>query len=147
MNNFKIYIIRIIVLCAMVQFGAFFVDNDGFKRLYKLIVSILLIMFIANVPTFKNDLSQKINTHEYNVVYEDRINEKFTENVEKMIINDLKTRYSLEFFRVVVESDYTKITITIYGYFSESDSEIILNYIWNTYCTENDEVIINNGLS
>ncbi|MBQ4527398.1 MAG: hypothetical protein II998_04925 [Clostridia bacterium] len=145
MNTFKFYIIKIIIVSSVVQLGGLLITDNGFKKLFKLIGSVMLLVSIASVPGCDKQFDVNTNS-QYNINISDfnSINEEFTENVEKIIENDLKERFSLEFFRVKVTSDYYTMKIYVNGMFSEAEKIEIEKHLKTTYCTSHDEVNVNN---
>lgn len=146
MDSFKQYIIRIIVLCAVVQLGSVLITNDGFKRVYKLAGSIMLMISFLSLPSCNTKLDFDFIEQNKTVSTDDLLNGEFTDRVEKMISDDLKENFKLQFFRVEVTSDYSSINISVYGYFTNDEIATVENYIKNKYCTSEDEVMVKNEL-
>lgn len=146
MDYFKGYIIKIIVLCAMLQLGSFVISTESFKRLYKLVGSVMLMVSILNLPSCNAEYKIPYTDPDYTVETDNNINQEFTENVKDVIYKDIKETYKIESFRVEVKSDYVSISISIfvYGNFSDEIKDSLLKYIKSKYCTDEDEVIVKN---
>ena len=144
MYSLKLYIIKIIIVVAILQIGAMFINVRSYDRLYSLVGGIILIGTVLSVPDIKLNLSSPdILTQTEIPVLEDVVGKTFENNLQELIQEDIYQNYKIR-CEVKIKTDMEKLEIyVICNSNSISDTELY-NYVKNSYCTENDKVVIMN---
>ena len=146
MSDFKLYIIRIVIVVSIVQLGVI-MSGEKYKKLYSLVGAIFIVFAMLSFPNFdfgyfnfNYQLQTGVETGE------DNIAKAFTESVSEKIEDGIKETCNTE-ADVTVQTDenFSKLHITIDCCCPEEISVKIDEYVKKTFCTQNDEVIITNG--
>ncbi len=146
MSDFKLYIIRIVIVVSIVQLGVV-MSGEKYKKLYSLVGAIFIVFAMLSFPDFEFGnfnlnfpLPTDIETEE------DNIARTFTKSVSDKIEAGIKETCNTE-ADVTVQTDenFSKLHITIDCCCPEEISVKIDEYVKKTFCTQNDEVIITNG--
>ena len=144
MESIKLYIIKIIVVVAVLQIGGFFINIRSYNHLYSLVGGVILIATIFSAPGIKIDTNYLDLSHKEEIpAFEDTIENTFETRVEEMIAEGLHKKYKTQ-CRVEVDTDFEKLKINVFFDNELISNNEIYNYIKNTYCTEKDKVVINN---
>ena len=146
MSDFKLYIIRIIIVVSIVQLGVV-MSGQKYKKLYSLVGAIFIVFAMLSFPDFDFGYFN-INYPSQTVIEtgEDNIAKTFTDSVSKKIEEGIKETCNTE-ADVTVQTDenFSNLHITIACCCPEEISAKINEYVKKTFCTQNDEVIITNG--
>ena len=144
MYNIKLYIIKIVVVVTILQFGSLFINTVSYKQLYAIMGGIVLMGTIFSVPDINVDFSGFEYAGDTSTVkFDELLNEEFEVSVEQLVKNDLQKYFNLNASVNVDTIDDSLVIQIIY------DSEYIASkeihdYIRNNYCTENDRVVVEN---
>ncbi len=143
MNEFKSYIIRIIIVAAVVQFGTL-VSGEKYKKTYSFFGAIYIIFVLLSFPEFSIDkLSYKYDSNIKSEIGESVITRQFTDNVAKKISESIMLVFNLRAdVTVSTDSTYSKICIVIDCNCSDEEKYRIEEYVRKTFCTPEDEVTL-----
>lgn len=144
MENIKAYIIQIILVASIVQFGGLAVSGKAYQKLYKLVGAIFLMLTIFSFPNtnIKQILDASIVYSQPEEAGADYINSEFTKRVSEKIKNSVKSQYGIESeVTVVTNENYNGMSIWIIPD-SKIDTFELRQYVINNFCTQNDEVIV-----
>ena len=144
MDNIKVYIIQMIVVASIVQFGGLAVSGKAYRKLYKLVGAIFLMLTIFTFPNA--NVKQILET---SIVYSppvetgtDYVNSEFTKKVSEKIKNSIKSQYGIESeVTVVTDENYTSMSIRVIAD-GKIDTFALRQYVIDNFCTQNDEVIV-----
>ena len=146
MNDFKLYIIRIIIILSIVQLGIM-ISGEKYKKLYSLVGAIFIIFAFLSFP--KSDFFGLFNISYHTQakirIGEENISKAFTESVSDKIEDGIKENYNIK-ANVIVTTDekFSKLYITVNCDCPEDICVKINEYVKKTFCTQNDEVITTN---
>ena len=144
MDNIKAYIIQIIIVASIVQFGGLIISGKSYQKLYKLVGAIFLLLTIFSFPTanIKQILDTSISYSQYDDSGANYISMEFTEKVSAKIKQSIKSQYGIESeVTVTTNENYTAISVHIL-YDGEVDTAQLRQYVLDNFCTQNDEVIV-----
>ncbi len=144
MYSIKLYIIKVIIVVAILQIGSLFINIPSYKQLYAIAGGIILISTFFSLPATKVEfpdvnIPEKTEIADYQNIWQIE-SEK---NIEKLIYDDLVKEYHLECI-VEVQTDMKTLNINI-SYNNENVSpDQIYDFVKKKYCTDNDKVIVEN---
>ena len=141
MNELKAYIIRLVIVTAIVELGAV-ITGEKYKKIYSLVGAVFIIFAMLSFPGV--DLTNvSFKNHEAIKFYSEGISERFTYGVSQKIKDAITEVFDKEVFVFVsTDSSYSKICITIKCECSDEMRYKIEEYVTKTFCSSNDEVII-----
>lgn len=146
MDDFKLYIIRIIIIVSIVQLGVI-ISGEKYKKLYSLVGAIFIIFAIISFPDFNYANLSLFTSSNYQGEYNNEtVAEAFTRSVCEKIKEAIEENYGIK-SDVFVSTDesFSRLYIEI---ICDCDNELLATveeYVKNNFCTNNDEVIISNG--
>ena len=146
MDDFKLYIIRIIIILSIVQLGII-ISGEKYKKLYSLAGAVFIVFAILSFP--KTDFFELFNisypTQAEIGIGEENISTAFTESVSDKIEDGIKENYNIKAnVTVTTDEKFSKLYITVDCDCSEDICVKINDYVKKTFCTQNDEVITAN---
>lgn len=148
MEKIKLYIIKIILVAAVVQIGGLIVGSKSYQKLYKLIGGVFVIIAMISFPTINiSEITDDLNyeTIETSLVQGDFIKSEFANRVSDKIKADIEDRFEKRCdVYVDIDDDFSKLNIRVSAAFDEESARLIQKYITESYCAESDEVIVVN---
>lgn len=141
MNELKTYIIRIIVVAAIVQLGVI-VSGERYKKIYSLVGAIFIVFVILMIPSIN---LKEISFDDYKKIDFDEItiSRQFTDNVSKKIKENIMVTFGIDAnVNVTTDSSYSNICVTVACECSDELKYRIEEYVKKTFCTPSDEVIM-----
>ncbi len=137
MLNFKIFIVSIITVSYVVQFGSVILEKTRYSKIYKFISGVVILFSLFNLPI--NNSLNYIPVNQDAEIFSKDIKSEFENNLKNQILDDLHNKYYVN-QEISVSTDFDSIKIYIYNNDDEANS--IKEYLTEKYCTPNDEVII-----
>jgi len=144
MYSLKLYIIKIIVVVAILQIGGLFINIRSFARLYTLAGAIILVITIFSFPDIKLKIYEADVTEKAVVpVFEDALEKTFEKNLADKIMKSVYEDLNLT-CEVKIYTDMEQVEIYVFYENKNISPEELSNYIKSVYCSPKDRVVINN---
>ena len=141
MNDLKSYVIRIIIVASIVQFGTIAIGQK-YKKIYSFIGSVFIIFTMLSIPNV--DVGSFFN-FKYNELQSDNItvSERFTTEVSRKIQEEIHNVFGIDStVDVLTDNEFSKIKIVVKCSCSDEVLYRIEEYVLKTFCTQKDEVIV-----
>lgn len=144
MYSLKLYIIKIIVVVAILQIGGLFINIRSFARLYTLAGAIILVITIFSFPDIKlKNYEAGVTGKAVVPVFEDALEKTFENNLADKIMKSVYEDLNLT-CEVKIYTDMEQVEIYVFYENNDISPEELSNYIKSVYCTPKDRVVINN---
>ena len=142
MNDFKTYILSVIITSVVLQTGSIILKDTKYNILYSSISSVIMItVLFSMISSLSNVLpvGTKIDkTENYKSMGVEHV---FSRKLENKIVKDV-AEHGFGNSNVYVETDWTNLKIVIKSDIKESDKYLLEEYIRENYCTPGDVVSV-----
>ncbi len=145
MENIKGVIISLIIISFFIQIGSVFLSNEKHRKLYSLIGATIIVSIILKFPDmrFQKSLDVENITSEILEFDPDKIKEIFNRDISEKIQQDIHNKFNVD-TKVRAETDFQQVTFYITVYNNEKLIEEISGFVRDSYCSDDDEVYIDN---
>ena len=134
------YVIKIIILCALIQLGSVIIHGKKYKKLYVLAGGILIVHTLFSFPPLSMDVadlwiaeSEYVQTYEIKPVFE----QKVSETIKNNLFDNLNLSADVDVF---VSEDYTSLKVDVICKNKDIDISLVEEYVKKTFLNEKDEV-------
>ena len=145
MENIKGVILSLIIISFFVQIGSIFLSNEKHRKLYGLICATIIVSVILKFPDmgFEKSLDIENITSEILEFDPNAIKENFNKEISEKIQQDIHVKFNVD-TKIRAETDFQHVIFYITIYNDEKTIEKISEYVRANYCSEDDEVYIDN---